>query len=129
MTTPTSCSVARTELRGFIRKPKKSEPAVTPGASIAIGIEKDDFAIETSDSFLDLWKSISGTFFVVMIGIASISLVVGGIVMWIVDVLYERGKIARRTDHIEEMSMGQAIWIGFCQVLSAPREMRNRTRT
>jgi putative ABC transport system permease protein len=43
--------------------------------------KKDDFAVETSDSFLDLWKNISGTFFVVMIGIASISLVVGGIVI------------------------------------------------
>jgi putative ABC transport system permease protein len=43
--------------------------------------KKDDFAVETSDSFLELWKNISGTFFVVMIGIASISLVVGGIVI------------------------------------------------
>ncbi len=42
---------------------------------------KDDFAMETSDSFLSLWKDISGTFFVVTIGIASISLVVGGIVI------------------------------------------------
>jgi putative ABC transport system permease protein len=42
---------------------------------------KDDFSIETSDSFLDLWKSISSTFFAVMIAIASISLVVGGIVI------------------------------------------------
>ncbi len=42
---------------------------------------KDDFAVETSDSFLELWKNISGTFFVVTIGIASISLVVGGIVI------------------------------------------------
>src|SRR5712692_6717560 len=42
---------------------------------------KDDFAIETSDSFLSLWKNISGTFFVVTIAIASISLVVGGIVI------------------------------------------------
>jgi putative ABC transport system permease protein len=42
---------------------------------------KDDFAVETSDSFLSLWKSISGTFFVVTIAIASISLVVGGIVI------------------------------------------------
>src|SRR2546421_3515764 len=42
---------------------------------------KDDFAIETSDSFLSLWKSISGTFFVVTIAIASISLLVGGIVI------------------------------------------------
>jgi putative ABC transport system permease protein len=41
----------------------------------------DDFAIETSDSFLSLWKDISGSFFAVMIAIASISLVVGGIVI------------------------------------------------
>ena len=43
--------------------------------------KKDDFAIETSDSFLELWRNISSTFFVVTIGIASISLVVGGIVI------------------------------------------------
>src|SRR5437899_9916511 len=42
---------------------------------------KDDFAIETSDSFLSLWKDISSTFFVVTIGVASISLVVGDIVI------------------------------------------------
>jgi len=41
----------------------------------------DDFAIETSDSFLSLWKDISGSFFAVTIAIASISLVVGGIVI------------------------------------------------
>jgi putative ABC transport system permease protein len=42
---------------------------------------KDDFAIETSDSFLSLWKDISQSFFLVTIAIASISLVVGGIVI------------------------------------------------
>src|SRR5260370_7996905 len=41
---------------------------------------KDDFAIETSDSFLELWKNISGSFFVVTISIASISLVFRAIV-------------------------------------------------
>src|SRR5438046_794835 len=41
---------------------------------------KDDFAIETSDSFLSMWKSISGSFFVVTISIASISLLVGRLV-------------------------------------------------
>src|SRR5260370_14681931 len=46
---------------------------------------KDDFAIETSDSFLELWKNISGSFFVVTIAIASISLVVVGIV--IIDIM------------------------------------------
>ncbi len=43
--------------------------------------KKDDFAIETSDSFLSLWKDISGSFFLVTIAIASISLLVGGIVI------------------------------------------------
>ncbi len=47
------------------------------------------------------------------------SLVVGGIVMWVVDALYEKGKLARRTEHMEEMGMGQAIWIGLCQIFSA----------
>src|SRR5450432_672774 len=44
-------------------------------------ISKDDFSIETSDSFLSLWKDISQSFFMVTIAIASISLVVGGIVI------------------------------------------------
>jgi putative ABC transport system permease protein len=43
--------------------------------------DADDFAMETNQSFLSLWGSISGTFFGVMIGIASIALVVGGIVI------------------------------------------------
>jgi putative ABC transport system permease protein len=42
---------------------------------------KDDFAVETSDSFLSLWKDISSSFFAVTVAIASISLVVGGIVI------------------------------------------------
>lgn len=47
------------------------------------------------------------------------ALVIGGIVMWVVDALYSRGKLALRTEHVEEMSMGQAVWIGLCQTLSA----------
>ena len=42
---------------------------------------KDDFSIETSDSFRSLWKDISSSFFAVTVAIASISLVVGGIVI------------------------------------------------
>ncbi len=42
---------------------------------------KDNFAVETSDSFLSLWKDITSSFFAVTIAIASISLVVGGIVI------------------------------------------------
>jgi putative ABC transport system permease protein len=43
--------------------------------------EKDSFVIETNQSFLSIWSDLSGTFFIVMIVIASISLIVGGIVI------------------------------------------------
>jgi putative ABC transport system permease protein len=44
-------------------------------------LKPDDFAMDTNQSFLQLWSSISSTFFGVTIGIASISLIVGGIVI------------------------------------------------
>jgi undecaprenyl-diphosphatase len=44
------------------------------------------------------------------------SLLVGGIVMWIVDAVYAN---KGRTTDMDAMSLGQAVWIGFCQVLSA----------
>ncbi len=43
--------------------------------------DPDDFAMETNASFLSIWGSITNTFFGVMIGIASIALIVGGIVI------------------------------------------------
>ena len=43
--------------------------------------EKDSFVVETNESFLSIWSDLSGTFFIVMIVIASISLIVGGIVI------------------------------------------------
>jgi putative ABC transport system permease protein len=42
---------------------------------------KDSFSLETNSSFMSLWGQLSGTFFIVMIVIASISLIVGGIVI------------------------------------------------
>jgi putative ABC transport system permease protein len=41
----------------------------------------DTFNIDTNESFLSIWANISGTFFAVTIAIASISLLVGGIVI------------------------------------------------
>jgi len=41
----------------------------------------DSFAIETNSSFMGIWSSISGSFFVAMIAIAAVALVVGGIVI------------------------------------------------
>ena len=42
---------------------------------------KDDFSINTNQNFLQIWANISQAFFAVTIGIASISLIVGGIVV------------------------------------------------
>jgi undecaprenyl-diphosphatase len=56
--------------------------------------------------------------------VMALSLLVGGIVMWIVDARYERvqrqaSTRARLTDTIDQMSLPQAVWIGACQVLAA----------
>ena len=54
------------------------------------------------------------------------SLLVGGVVMWIVDAMHAKGEAAGpngssqiRTWKMEDMSLGQSIWIGLCQILSA----------
>ena len=44
------------------------------------------------------------------------ALLIGGIVMWIVDAVFAT---RYRIDHMEDMSLGQAVWIGLCQILSA----------
>jgi undecaprenyl-diphosphatase len=45
------------------------------------------------------------------------ALLVGGIVMWVVDAW--AGRREPSTMHVEEMSFGQAVWIGICQTASA----------
>lgn len=54
------------------------------------------------------------------------SLLIGGIVMWIVDAMRAKAEAAGpgasssiHTWKVEEMSLGQAIWIGLCQIFSA----------
>jgi len=55
------------------------------------------------------------------------SLLIGGIVMWFVDTRNAKAEVAGEgstgglihTWHMEEMSLGQAIWIGACQIFSA----------
>ena len=41
----------------------------------------DDFEVETNDTFLDIWKQITSLFASVVLGLASIALVVGGVVI------------------------------------------------
>ena len=45
------------------------------------------------------------------------TLLIGGIVMWVIDARSSRYEPT--TLHVEEMSLGQSIWIGVCQSLSA----------
>ena len=49
------------------------------------------------------------------------SLLIGGVVMWIVDALFgaPRPGSSHKTERMEEVSLPQAIWIGICQVASA----------
>ncbi len=42
---------------------------------------EDDFNIETNDTFLDIWKQVSSLFASLVLGLASIALVVGGVVI------------------------------------------------
>jgi len=61
------------------------------------------------------------------ISIIGWSLLIGGIVMWIVDALHAKSEAAGpgargsriHTWKMEDMSLPQAIWIGFCQIFSA----------
>jgi undecaprenyl-diphosphatase len=55
------------------------------------------------------------------------SLLIGGIVMWIVDAMHAKSEAAGpsatggriHTWKMEDMSLRQAVWIGFCQIFSA----------
>ena len=55
------------------------------------------------------------------------SLLIGGVVMWIVDAVHAKAEKAGpaggegriHTWKMEDMSLGQSVWIGFCQIFSA----------
>jgi putative ABC transport system permease protein len=61
---------AKDEVRVLMRARRHNAPG-----------QPDDFEIQTNDTFLDMYKQFSAIFFDVVIGISSISLVVGGIVI------------------------------------------------
>jgi undecaprenyl-diphosphatase len=59
--------------------------------------------------------------------IMGLSLLIGGIAMWVIDAINAKAEAAGpispagriRVWHMEDMTLGQAIWIGACQILSA----------
>jgi putative ABC transport system permease protein len=65
-----SLPVAQQEVRNILRGRRH----VRPG-------QPDDFAITTSDNVMELYRNLTGGIFVVTIGVASIAMLVGGIVI------------------------------------------------
>jgi undecaprenyl-diphosphatase len=73
------------------------------------------------------------------------SLIVGGVVMWVVDVLCGAPRVAdagartarsvgaaasrRQTEDVYQMSLAQSVWIGACQILSAVFPGTSRSMT
>jgi undecaprenyl-diphosphatase len=51
------------------------------------------------------------------ITVIALAMLIGGVIMWVVDAYASR--FEPNTLHVEEMSLGQSIWIGLCQSLSA----------
>lgn len=49
--------------------------------------------------------------------VMALSLLIGGVVMWAVDWWSSRSEPF--TKDVEEMTLGQAVWVGFCQIASA----------
>jgi putative ABC transport system permease protein len=93
--------------------------------------QASSFELETNDTFLSIWSNLSGTFFVAMIAIASISLLVGGIVIMnimLVSVTERTREIgvrkalgARRTDVLRQFlieSATMALVGGFVGVVA-----------
>jgi putative ABC transport system permease protein len=65
---PTSVSQAVEEIRDLLRRKRR-----------LTNDKPDDFALFTSDYFLDLWNKISSLIFLLMFAVASVGLLVGGI--------------------------------------------------
>ena len=61
---------AKDQVRAMMRARRHNAPG-----------QPDDFEVNTNDTFLDLWRQISSLFESVTLGLASISLVVGGVVI------------------------------------------------
>src|SRR5712672_791980 len=65
---PDKVSEAVEEIRDLLRRKRRLSNQ-----------KPDDFALFTSDYFLDLWNKISGLIFILMFAVASVGLIVGGI--------------------------------------------------
>ena len=115
----------RTEIKKFLQTFPRGESGDRTWLTHPLGLTAVAFVVTAVPAFLltkVIGKHLENLF------IMGFSLVIGGIVMWIVDArnaaseaagpdAAENGRI--RTWQMESMNLGQAVWIGACQILSA----------
>jgi undecaprenyl-diphosphatase len=99
---------------GFLRTFPKGENGTRTWLTHPISLTLIAFAVTSVPSLLlHKWsdKHLSS------LSVIAWALLIGGIVMWVIDAWSERREPT--TESVDDMSLGQAIWIGLCQTLSA----------
>ena len=115
----------RTEIKKFLKTFPRGDSGDRTWLTHPLGLTAVAFVVTAIPAFLltkVIGKHLESLF------IMGCSLVAGGIVMWIVDARNAASEAAGQTAtgggrihtwRMEAMSLGQAVWIGACQVLSA----------
>jgi undecaprenyl-diphosphatase len=101
-------------IAGFIRTFPKGEDGRHTWLTHPISLTLIAFAVTSVPSLLlHKWsdKHLSS------IAVIAWAMLIGGVVMWVIDAWASRHEA--NTESVDDMSLGQAIWIGLCQTLSA----------
>jgi undecaprenyl-diphosphatase len=108
------CLLFLSRIVGFLRTFPKGENGDRTWFNHPISLTLIAFAVTSVPSLLlHKWseKNLGS------IQMMALALLLGGIVMWAVDVWADRYEST--TLHVEQMTLWQAVWIGLCQTLSA----------
>jgi len=101
-------------IAGFMRTFPKGESGTRTWLTHPISLTLIAFAVTSVPSLLlHKWsdKHLGS------IAVIAWAMLIGGVVMWVIDAWASRQ--AARTEDVDDISLGQAIWIGLCQTLSA----------
>ena len=108
------CLLFLSRIVGFIRTFPKGENGDRTWLTHPISLTLIAFAVTSAPALaLHKWSEKN----LQSIQVMALALLIGGIVMWAIDVWSTRYEST--TLHVEQMGLGQAIWIGLCQTLSA----------
>ncbi len=99
---------------GFIRTFPKGENGTRTWLTHPISLTLIAFAVTSVPSLLlHKWseKHLGS------LAVIAWAMLIGGVVMWVIDAWSDRHEAS--TESVDDMGLGQAIWIGLCQTLSA----------